>query len=234
MVFVSSIERVWRYRRQHGTGAMFRRLGTTFARARFMGLQVLFSCELPVQQAPENLPAGVMVERKKNLADVSAEDFARIVSHCQPTARRHEIEERYIAGAEMWLARYDGVIAGYGWTLRGGTVAPHFFHLLPTDVHLFDFFVFPEFRGRRINPTLVWQILLEMGRAGADRAWIEVAAWNRAQLSSLEKTPFRRAGAGRKICVGSRAFTFWSQRPLLNPANREQAAGQIQPDGVHS
>jgi hypothetical protein len=234
MALVSNIERVCRYRRQHGTAALFRRFGTALAQARFMGLQVLFTCELPIRQGQGNLPSSTVVERKRNPAEIVAEDFARIVLHCHPAARRHQIEERYAAGAEMWLARCEGAIAGYGWTIKGSTVAPHFFQLSPTDVHLFDFFVFPEFRGRRINPTLVWQILLETGREGAGRAWIEVAAWNRPQISSLEKTPFRVTGAARKICLGSRVLTLWKQKPLLNPASHETAGTQSQPGEVHS
>ena len=81
-------------------------------------------------------------------------------------------------------------------------------------MHLFDFHVFPQYRGRGINPFLVTHILESLARVGAGRAFIEAAEWNKAQLSSLTKTPFRRLGMARKLTIFRRTIVLWSDGPV--------------------
>jgi GNAT superfamily N-acetyltransferase len=174
---------------------------------------VLYSCELPI--SPAGSPAGVL-DRKKNFESVSADEMNRIGSHWNPTATRKLAVQRFAANAELWLLRWNGTIAAYGWTLKGKTVEPHYFPVQPDDVHLFDFFVFPEFRGRNLNPSLVSQILVETGREGCRRALIEAAAWNTAQHSSLAKTPFKKLGVARKFSLGKSTYVTWSKSAKVN------------------
>lgn len=167
-----------------------------------MGRMVLFYCDLPVT-GPSH--AVGHLERKKNLDELSTGDLDRITSHWNPETMRGLIEQRFSAQAELWLLRWNGMVAAYGWTLKEKTIEPHFIPIQPGDVHLFDFFVFPEFRGRGLNPSFVSQLLVEAGREGMKRALIEAAAWNAPQLSSLAKTPFRRFGVARKFYFGKSA-----------------------------
>jgi ribosomal protein S18 acetylase RimI-like enzyme len=119
--------------------------------------------------------------------------------------------ERFGLGASLWLIKSHDKLAGYGWTLEGRTVEPHFFSLGHRDVHLFDFHVFPQYRGQGMNPTLVTSILRALTAEGAGRAFIEAAEWNQAQLSSLTKTPFRRLGMARKSTLFSRTLVLWDK-----------------------
>ena len=57
-------------------------------------------------------------------------------------------------------------LAGYGWTLQGQTIEPYYFPLAPDDVQLFDFYVFPKFRGRAIHWLLTGHILHAMAAEG--------------------------------------------------------------------
>ncbi len=188
--------------------ATLRRAGLALRREASADKMVLFACTLPVSNAP--LMPGIL-ERKENQTSVSAEDLARLLSHWNPESMRRLIAERFAANAELWLLREAGTIAAYGWTLKEKTMEPHYFPLQPGDVHLFDFFVFPEFRGRSLNPALVGQILSAMSREGLKRALIEAAPWNQAQLASLKKTPFQRLGLARKCFFGKPAVV-WSDR----------------------
>jgi ribosomal protein S18 acetylase RimI-like enzyme len=95
--------------------------------------------------------------------------------------------------------------------LHGGTVEPHYFPLGWDDVHLFDFHVFPQYRGQGMNPFLVTHILRSLAAEGADRAFIEAAEWNEAQLSSLAKTPFRRLGCARKSTIFGCTIVWWAE-----------------------
>ena len=188
--------------------ATLRRGWLALRRAASPDKMVLFACALPVQNAP--LLTGTL-DRKKNQEALSAEDLARLLSHWNPDAMRGLIAERFAANAELWLLRDAGTFAAYGWTLKEKTMEPHYFPLQPGDVHLFDFFVFPEFRGRSLNPALVGQILAALSREGLKRALIEAAPWNHAQLASLKKTPFQRLGVARKSFF-KQSTVVWSDR----------------------
>lgn len=103
----------------------------------------------------------------------------------------------------------EGKLAGFGWTIQGRTIEPHFFPLQSDEVHLFDFFVFPEFRGRGINVALVMDILTRLGEEKVRLAHSECAAWNDAQIRSLSKTPFRRYGEAIKLGILSCWLVIW-------------------------
>jgi GNAT superfamily N-acetyltransferase len=204
--------RLWNYYRQHGTRATLQRLRAAVQRASSsIGRMELYVCDLPTTPIAEPSSLGVL-ERISGLSSLKAEDLARLVSHWNPKVKRRQINERFATHAELWLLRCNGFIAAYGWTIKGQTIEPHFSPLTPRDVHLFDFFVFPEFRGRGLNPALVSRILLAVGQEGLTRAFIEAAAWNQAQLASLRKTPFRPLGAARRLCLGKSVLVLWSNK----------------------
>ena len=206
----SSLQRPWQYLRRHGIAATLGRIKTALCRLGYAGKNVLFVCELPLAETAGAFSAGVL-ERKSNLTALTAEDVERVVSPADPPASRRRMDERFAARAELWLVRCSGVIAAYGWTIKGKTMEPHFLPLAPHDVHFFDFFVFPEFRGRGLNPALVLQILREISRENLSKAFIEAAAWNQPQLASLKKTPFQRLGMARKFHLGKWLVVLWSQ-----------------------
>jgi len=152
------------------------------------------------------------MERKKTSAELSAEDLEAIASVWNPDLARQNMKERFAKGASLWLIKSQGKLAGYGWTLQGSTIEPHYFPLGHDDIHLFDFHVSPEYRGRGINPLLVTQILGCLAMERAHRAFIEAAEWNEPQLSSLTRTPFRRLGIAKKWSIIHRAVVRWSRQ----------------------
>lgn len=160
------------------------------------------------------------------MTELGADRFHSMTAFWSPKLADRNIRERFARGASLWLAMAGDVLAGYGWTLQGGTIEPYYFPLSPDDVHLFDFQVFPAFRGRGINPFLVTSILVALAREGRTRAFIEAAAWNDAQLASLGKTPFRLFGTVRSLTIANHPLVLWSgQKPL---ALTDRSAERIQ------
>jgi GNAT superfamily N-acetyltransferase len=153
-------------------------------------------------------------ERKTREADLDARDREQIVNFWNPDATGRQITERFAKGASLWLVRAEGQLAGYGWTLVADTMEPHYVSLGPEDVHLFDFLVFPDFRGRGINPALVVHVLETVAGEGKRRALIEAAEWNTAQLSSLRRTPFQKLGVVRKRGLFGKPSVVWSSQDL--------------------
>ena len=212
--------RLAEYYRRHGLRHTARRAGVAIKRALVSSRSVLFYCDLATQSAPPpDLPNFLKVERKKGFAELSTEDLQAMTSFWNPKLAMLNLKERFDLGASLWLIKSRDALAGYGWTLHGATVEPHYFPLGQHDVHLFDFTVFPQYRGQGMNPFLVTQILQSLATGAMGRAFIEAAEWNRAQLSSLRKTPFRRLGWARKLKVFDRTIVCWVQSaaPKLSP-----------------
>lgn len=203
---VSIVRRAILFYRRHGLRSTVARCLTASRRSMYFGRMVLFSCPLPLQQL--GVTQQIKVERV-NASSLLQNDYERMLNDGDPAGRARELSRRFAAGSELWLAKLDGQLAGFGWTLKGGTIEPHFFPLLPDDVHLFDFYVYPEFRGRGFNIALLKEILDRLSQEKVRHAHIECAAWNQAQLRSLKKTPFLRYGEATQFSVFGRTVVIW-------------------------
>jgi GNAT superfamily N-acetyltransferase len=210
------IERFLHYLKHHGFGATMRRIGLSLQRVGTGNRFVLYSCDLGSfrPETTDDLNGG-KVERKDVPGELSPQEMAEIGSNWKTTRDKRRLRERFEQGASLWLFKVEGKIAGYGWTMIGHTVERHYFPLGANDAHLFDFFVFPEFRGRRINPLLVNCILKQLALENKPRAFIEAAVWNRPQLSSLGRTPFKPIGKAWKCCVFGRVLVVWSRTDMI-------------------
>ena len=227
------VARALSYWQRHGVAATLRRAWMGLGRAvRCNGL-ILFSCELAMLPAPKTGPTdGLEFERKTREADLDSRDREQIVDFWNPDVTGRQITERFGKGASLWLVRADGQLAGYGWTLVGGTMENHYVSLGSEDVHLFDFLVFPDFRGRGINPTLTIHVLETHAGEGRRRAFLEAAEWNTAQLSSLRRTPFQEFGVARKRGLFGKPSVVWGSKDsplrIVNDAAMNNGRGQFQ------
>jgi hypothetical protein len=212
MNIFSSVSRFTSYYTRHGFGATIRRARLAVKRALFSSRMVLFYCDLSRQSTTsENIPRSLKLERLSSYAEISSQDLQDITSFWNPKQANRNIRERFNRGTSLWLVKSGDRLAGYGWTMRGGTMEPHYFPLAQNDAHLFDFHVFPQFRGQGINPLLVTHILSSLAGECSGRAYIEAAEWNEAQLSSLRKTPFCRLGMAKKLTMLHRTMVFWDK-----------------------
>jgi len=216
MSIANSVSRVVDYYRRHGVTATVHRAQIAFSRLVFAGWMVVFYCDLAERPLHGiNLPATFRVKRRKALAELSAEELQKITSFWNTKLVSRNLRERFEKGASLWLVECEDQLAGYGWTLQGCTMEPYYFPLAQNDVHLFDFHVFPCFRGRGINPYLIGQILDALAMESRGRAFIEAAEWNDAQLSSLRKTPFRHLGSVRTFTILGHTFLTWARSDTI-------------------
>jgi ribosomal protein S18 acetylase RimI-like enzyme len=203
------ISRLVAYYERNGSGATVRRAWLALSRLFSPGV-ILFYCNLSgwiSEQKP--LPGFLTVERKRREEEVSSLDLEEIIKSWNPRVAHQNIKERFGLGASLWMIKSDSKLAGYGWTLRGHTIERHYYRLGPDDVHLFDFYVFPRYRGQGLNPLLVTEVLRTLAVERIERAFIEAAAWNRAQLASLRKTSFHRLGRASKLTILRCTIVFW-------------------------
>ena len=69
----------------------------------------------------------------------------------------------------------------------GGTL----FEFLPNSASLYDFYVLPEFRGRRLYPALLTYILKKRFPEGAQQAYIAVLQSNQPALRAIQRVGFQ-------------------------------------------
>jgi GNAT superfamily N-acetyltransferase len=220
------ISRLVGFYKRNGFKATLQRTGLSLRRLFSSNRMVLFYCDLSQSTTGStgaDLPTHLKVERKKGREEIIDSDWRRMTDFWNPQVSQELFCSRFRQGASLWLIRFEGGLAGYGWTMAGRTVEPHYHPLGATDIHLFDFLVFPEYRGRNLNPQLVGYILQESTVEGSTRAYIEVREWNRPQLISLGKTNFRLLGLARKVSLFGRTFVEWA-----NPQRKAEVV-QIAP-----
>jgi hypothetical protein len=210
MSISNSISRFTAYYTRHGFRATMGRAGVALKRGLFASRMVVFYCDLPGQTVrPVNIPSWMRVDRLRSEAELSDEDLREITSFWNPKQARRNIEERFVKGASLWLIKSEDKVAGYGWTLQGRTIAEYYFPMGPNDVQLFDFYVFPKFRGRAMHWLLTAYILQTLTAEGAARVFADTAEWNQAQISSFKMTPFRRLGLVRSFTIFGHTFVSW-------------------------
>ncbi len=218
MSLANSFSRLTTYFKRYGVRATAGRVTQSVIRSLFCNRMVLFCFDFEEElPKPAEGPVTFRVEEKKHEDEICATNLNEFVSFWNPKLAQQEMGHRFTRGASLWLLKVDGKLAGYGWTLRGGSIEPHYFLLGHDDVHLFDYYVAPSYRGRGLNPQLVNHVLRNLAKDGCRWAFIEVAEWNHAQLSSLRKTPFRRLGYDKKFCWDMRRPRAQSQ-PVSFPS----------------
>jgi hypothetical protein len=223
MAISTSFSRLIAYCKRHGLRATFRRTVLALRRVAFSNRMALFYCELGRQTSGRaDLSDSLKVERKRIDAELSPPDLQDIINAWNPRQSYRNIQERFNQGASLWLIRSEDRLAGYGWTLQGSTIKPHYFPLGPDDVHLFDFYIFPPHRGRGLNPFLTTYILRNLANDCGGRAYIEVAQWNQAQLSSLAKTSFLHLGWARRFTIHCHTIVCWTEDKTRQGRTRER------------
>jgi ribosomal protein S18 acetylase RimI-like enzyme len=199
------------YYSRHGLRATTRRAGLALRRALFFNRQVIFYCDLASQASPqEPLPSLLKVEKKSGFDELSSQELHELIEFWNPKLARGRMEERFAKAASLWLIKSNETLAGYGWTLRGSSIAGYYFPMGERDVQFFDFHIFPKFRGRAIDWFLMTHILQRLATEGGGRAFAEAAEWNRASLSSLASTVFHPLGSVRHLTVFGYDFVNWT------------------------
>jgi hypothetical protein len=226
MSISNSISRFTAYYKMHGFRSTIQRAGVAVKRGLFSSRMVVFYCDLPTLTVrPVHIPSSMRIDRLRSEAELSPTDLVEITSFWNPKQARRNIEERFTKGSSLWLIKSEDKVAGYGWTLQGRTIAEYYFPMAHDDVQLFDFYVFPKFRGRALHWLLTAYILQILASEGAARTFADTGEWNQAQLSSFKMTPFRRMGLVSTFTIFGRTFVRWVEN---EPVKRVQKSAERQ------
>jgi hypothetical protein len=111
---MSVLSRGFAHLRQHGFGSTLRKAGTALRQAAYFGKHVLFACDLPTRP-PQSADGDLEVER---VSAFDRQKIDKVISHWDSETMLRSTQQRFAIGAQLWLARLRGEIAGYGWSLR--------------------------------------------------------------------------------------------------------------------
>jgi ribosomal protein S18 acetylase RimI-like enzyme len=212
MALSTSTSRLIAYYQRYGFGATLRRAGLAIRRALFSNGMIVFCCDLAKQStAPPDMPSSLTVRRLSHYTELSPEDLQELIGLWNPKQAHRNIGERFERGASLWLIRSGERLGGYSWTLRGRTIAEYYFPMAQDDVQLFDFYVFPRFRGRAILWFLIIFVLSSLREEGASRVFGDVAEWNQPSLSFYKTIPFQRLGRARTFTILGHTFVSWTE-----------------------
>lgn len=208
----SAISRFAAYYRRNGLLATLSRARVVTSRTLFSNRMVLLCCDLQSQvPSSGDWPGTLKLERKRSEAEINPQDLQDIASSWVPKLVLRNMRERFALGSSLWVIKSDGRVAGYCWTIQGRTVLPYYVPLGKDDVHFFDLYVFPQYRGRAMNWFLIMGMLQALKAEGCARAYAEIREWNRTSQASFTMTPFTRLGWARKATVLGRTLVWWTK-----------------------
>lgn len=204
--------RVARYYRRNGLCATLFRIPEKIGAILTKKADILYSADLTeVDPHRSFLSMDMTVSRIRSLDRLEAGEAEALRGYCGASIFDSQAVERFQRGAVLWIVKIDGSVAGMMWTIKGGTVRPHYMVLADSDVHLFNIEIFENYRGRGIMPKFAGQVLLELKKDGLVRAFAETNAANTGAVRAFGKTPFKPLAEARLVRVGGRSITIWSK-----------------------
>jgi GNAT superfamily N-acetyltransferase len=198
--------------REKGFLSAVRRIIEVVRQRVFHGQSFIFCMEISrVDPGSLTLQEHVTFERKQSMADISPEDMARLASVTNERVARRDMEARFDSGSDLWLARIDGTIAGYQWSVRRAPPGNFYFPFLDNDAYCWDGWTYKEYRNRNISRWLDIYMTGELKKEGVERMFWTIYAWNKASLRVLAKEPNAyQFGRARKTHVFGRDLVLWS------------------------
>lgn len=202
--------RAAKYLRRHGLKASLQRLRRE-ARNRFrFNRDVIFARDL-LQGGLDDHPLSEehRVERYDKSTGVPEGMLKRISEEYSEEIVKEYVSQRLEKGACLWCLVKDAEHMSYTWALSGRAMKPHYFPLGERDLHLFDGYTFPPFRGRGLNVVLLDHVLKHYRDRGFVRALLETHEWNAPVIKMVPKNGFVKIGLARKKVSGGKCRVTW-------------------------
>jgi GNAT superfamily N-acetyltransferase len=157
------------------------------------------------------LPRELTVKRRCSEGELLSEEMEQLSSHWNSYGVFNENIARFKKGSSAWLLEEKEKVLAFQWTVRGKTIKPYLFPFTKDDAHIFDCYVFPEYRGKKLNSMLTNYLLRELRKEGVLRVFWEVHEWNRSELKSVPKIDiaYREVGTAKKYRIFNKELILW-------------------------
>jgi len=141
----------------------------------------------------------ISIIRYSHLFDVDSETL-QAFAEARGMKLIREFERLFRIGAQLWIGFCSKEAAGICWSRSGLTRSDYFVPLETDDANILSCFVFPQFRGRGIYPTMLKHIASTLkDHNGIRRVFIDCKSWNYPSIRGIEKAGFHIIG--RAVCI---------------------------------
>lgn len=176
--------------------------------------QVIWYTDLTLIDAEGfSLPESIKIEHLHTIDQVSEVDMNMLTkckSELMGSAASILIPERFNKGAELWLYKVDGKLAGYCWTIVKNHREPTYFPLTDTDVHFIGTEIFPDFRGGTLFRLFDEGTKINLKKEGCKRYYSETFLSNEhAVRAILKKTSARKIGIATRFSIFGKDVVIW-------------------------
>lgn len=207
---MDSFKRLISYYTQHGFIETMTRVIRTLDRMFRRNESVLLFADIAdLKNETIELPIQCTIEKITRKEDLASKDLEKILSHSHSGIIEHQMNERFIKGAILWILKSDGNIVGFEWSLRGENATEHyFFPMTPNDAVIFNAHIWEAHRGKGYHAILVNHILMNLSKEGATRVYTDVKAWNSSSMAIINKSWLRPFGIARKFQFENKIITI--------------------------
>ena len=122
-----------------------------------------------------------------------------------------EVDKLFARGCELWLGWIEGEIAGVCWSCSRKSRMDYFVPLREDDATILSCFVFPQYRGRGIYPSMLETIVRTlMNDDQVSKVYIDCKSWNRPSIRGIQKAGFVRIGSALRMALGGHVRILWN------------------------
>jgi hypothetical protein len=187
-MFPELFERLQRFVRRNGVLGVPITVFRKVWRWLFLNRHFVFSRSLAISSAAPALVPGLRIERFASAIEVPVRLMEQLLAEEGPH-RAAWIRSEFETHGILWLGVLDDNVVAYQWCRRGAFICHWFVPLNDDDLVIFATVTFPRWRGRRISPAMMSQIIAYELR-GQAKAYVDCKIWNKAAMRGIEKAGF--------------------------------------------
>ena len=145
---------------------------------------------------PLSASAGSAVQDQVvEVVELSVADVDDFVT-CNNNVTPQVFEKRIESGSRCYAVRLDGRIATVSWIATGSVWIDFIARELTLgegEIYIYDSYTHPDYRGRRLQGSMLKQVLAQYEAAGYRRIGVIIAPENRSNIKSRLRSGFERS-----------------------------------------
>ena len=149
---------------------------------------------------------GLLTERYEARSAVDPNIISKLQMTRRPELIR-ELDKLFARGCELWLGVIEGEIVAICWSHSHKKRTDYFVALDEDDAMILSCFVFPQYRGRGIYPTMLETIVRTLkGNDQVSNVYIDCKSWNVPSIRGIQKAGFDFIGSAVRIVLCGRVW----------------------------
>jgi hypothetical protein len=162
------------------------------------------------------LPDDIKIKRYNGEDEIEHGDYIRLVetgTELMGSNAKNIIKKYFNKGAQLWLMKKNGQLAGYKWSIVKEPLLPTYIPHTEKDVHGMAGEMFEEFRGKGLFQIFTNYQLIALKKDGFSRLYSESYVWDKLAVRALSKI-YRKIGEATIFRIRGKKIVIWHE--MLN------------------